>query len=155
MFIIFLLSGSIAGFLLFVLAPYTLLYFNDFYQLPFFHHPILTGFGIVLMLSGIALFVYCTNIFLLIGHGTPAPLAPPKKLVVKGLYQQTRNPIYIGYILILFGEFLFFGRLLLLVYAIVSSAFIHAFVVRFEEPRLKKRFGKEYEEYMKCVPRWI
>lgn len=143
------------GLLFFVLIPYSLLYLNELYQLPSLINPLAKTIGIALILIGTAVFTYCTDLFVIFGRGTPAPLSPPKKLVVHGLYQYTRNPIYIGYTLILFGEFLFFGGILLLIYAIVMFACINAYVISYEEPRLKKRFGNEYEAYMKRVPRWI
>jgi len=93
--------------------------------------------------------------FIKIGGGTPAPIEPPKELVIKGIYRFTRNPIYIGYFLILLGEFFIFGYLLLLFYFIAMLVFMQIYVVYIEEPKLKKRFGEAYKDYMKNVPRWL
>jgi protein-S-isoprenylcysteine O-methyltransferase Ste14 len=53
------------------------------------------------------------------------------------------------------GHFLWFGYWNLLVYAIVVFLAFNAFVVYYEEPTLKRKFGAAYEEYCKRVPRWI
>ena len=45
------------------------------------------------------------------GQGTPAPIDPPKELVVTGFYRYVRNPIYVGVVFIFVGHFLWFGYL--------------------------------------------
>ena len=54
--------------------------------------------------------------FALEGLGTPAPIAPPQKLVVTGLYRYVRNPIYIAVVAVIFGQALLFGDWRLLWY---------------------------------------
>jgi protein-S-isoprenylcysteine O-methyltransferase Ste14 len=89
------------------------------------------------------------------GHGSPIPIDPPKELVVTGFYRYVRNPIYAGVLLIFLGHFLWFGYLALLIYAIFSFVGVHFFVVLYEEPTLKRKFGAAYVEYLKHVPRWL
>jgi protein-S-isoprenylcysteine O-methyltransferase Ste14 len=89
------------------------------------------------------------------GRGTPNPLDPPKELVATGPYRYVRNPIYVGVVLIFLGHFLRFGYWALLLYAVFSFIGVHAFIVFYEEPTLKRKFGAAYEEYLKRVPRWI
>jgi protein-S-isoprenylcysteine O-methyltransferase Ste14 len=89
------------------------------------------------------------------GRGTPAPIDPPKELVAAGFYRYVRNPMYIGILLILMGYFLWFGFLSLLVYTAFAFLATHLFVVLYEEPTLKRKFGAAYEEYLRRVPRWI
>ena len=93
--------------------------------------------------------------FVLEGHGTPAPVDPPKELVTTVFYRYIRNPMYVGIILILIGHFLWSGFWLLLAYASLVLVFMHLFVICYEEPTLKKRFGAAYDNYLKKVPRWI
>jgi protein-S-isoprenylcysteine O-methyltransferase Ste14 len=93
--------------------------------------------------------------FLHEGHGTPAPMDPPKELVVVGFYRYVRNPMYVGIIFILIGYFLWFGFWSLLIYTASVFIVIHAFVVFHEEPTLKRKFGAIYEDYLRRVPRWI
>jgi protein-S-isoprenylcysteine O-methyltransferase Ste14 len=89
------------------------------------------------------------------GRGTPDPTNPPKELVITGFYRYVRNPIYVGVLAIFLGHFLWFGYWRLLTYAVVAFIGVHAFIVLYEEPNLKRKFGAVYEEYLKRVPRWI
>ena len=88
-------------------------------------------------------------------HGTPAPMDPPKELVVVGFYRYVRNPMYVGIILILIGYFLWFGYWSLLIYTASVFIVIHLFVTLYEEPTLQRKFGESYEKYCRRVPRWI
>ena len=78
-----------------------------------------------------------------------------KHLIVKGLYRYVRNPIYISWYLIIFGEALFFQSLDLLFYLLSWIVFSQIKVIFFEEPSLKERFGETYEQYLKSERRWI
>ena len=93
--------------------------------------------------------------FIVEGRGTPAPVDPPKELVVAGLYRYVRNPMYVGVILILLGHFFWFGFWLLLAYACFFWIAAHIFVTLYEEQTLRKKFGAAYEDYLQAVPRWI
>ena len=93
--------------------------------------------------------------FLHEGHGTPAPIEPPKELVVTGFYRYVRNPMYVGILLMLIGYFLWFGFWSLSIYAVFVFIATHLFVTLYEEPTLKRKFGASYEDYRKRVPRWI
>ena len=89
------------------------------------------------------------------GRGTPLPTDPPKELVITGFYRYVRNPIYVGVLFIFLGHFLWFGYWALLVYAVLAFIGVHLFILFYEEPTLKKKFGAGYEEYLRNVPRWI
>ena len=93
--------------------------------------------------------------FLVQGRGTPAPIDPPKELVAVGFYRYVRNPMYVGVLAIVIGYFLWFGYWNLLVYAVIVFLAFNAFVTYYEEPTLKRKFGKSYEDYLQRVPRWI
>jgi len=93
--------------------------------------------------------------FTFVGRGTPLPLDPPKDLVASGPYRYIRNPIYVGVLSIFLGHFLWFGYWALLIYAVFAFIGVHLFVILYEEPTLKRKFGAVYEEYLKRVPRWI
>ncbi len=104
---------------------------------------------------GIAIVLWCARDFAVKGRGTPAPIDPPKELVVRGLYRYVRNPMYVGAVLILGGHFGWFLAFELLPYlALVLLAF-HLFVVLYEEPALTRKFGEAYRDYQAAVPRWI
>ena len=93
--------------------------------------------------------------FLREGRGTPAPIDPPKELVAVGFYRYVRNPMYVGILAMNIGHFLWFGYWNLLLYAILVFLAFHTFVIFYEEPTLKRKFGVAYEEYCRRVPRWI
>jgi len=89
------------------------------------------------------------------GLGTPAPVLPPRHLVVTGLYRYVRNPMYVGVAAVIFGQALLFGSVRLLIYgALVWLAFF-LFVLLYEEPKLRDTFGDEYLRFCQNVPRWI
>jgi len=61
-------------------------------------------FGLLPMLFGTAIYFRCAWDFAFAGKGTPAPIDPPKELVVRGLYRYARNPMYVGILTLLAGE---------------------------------------------------
>ena len=89
------------------------------------------------------------------GLGTPAPVAPPKRLVVHGAYQYVRNPMYVAILAAILGQALLFADLRLMIYGTIVWLAFHILVVAYEEPWLKKTFGAQYQTYQTCVPRWI
>ncbi len=123
--------------------------------LPIFNNLLLDLIGVILVQIG--LFVHLASIYLFksIGKGTPVPIEPPKKFVYTGLYKFVRNPMYLAIFVDMLGGFFIFGHLLILLYAFLFLFVIHIYVVVIEEPKLQERFGKEYEEYTKSIPRWV
>jgi len=99
--------------------------------------------------------LWVSIVFVRKGQGTPIPIEPPTRLVLQGLYRYVRNPMYAGAVLILLGDVIFFHSGWLLLYAVGLWSALHIALVVFEEPQLKKRFGADYEQYLKAVPRWI
>jgi len=93
--------------------------------------------------------------FLEIGRGTPAYVKPPKKLVATGPYSHVRNPMYVNIFLMSLGFALVLDASLVLIIASVFMILMHFVVVLPEERRLEARFGEEYVDYKKRVPRWI
>jgi len=118
-----------------------------------------TGFLIYLALPlwvvGGVMILWCFWDFLVKGKGTPAPIDPPKELVVTGLYNYVRNPMYVGVELMLIAHFFWFGFVSLLIYLAFFFLAFHIFVLRYEEPTLRKKFGTAYIDYCQRVPRWI
>jgi protein-S-isoprenylcysteine O-methyltransferase Ste14 len=90
------------------------------------------------------------------GHGSPAPFAPPTRLVVVGYYRHVRNPIYVGAAVGWIGLWIIFGHTSLVGIATAAAVAlgVHLFVVLYEEPTLRKKFGADYEEYCRNVRRW-
>ena len=108
-----------------------------------------------MLMAGAGVSLACSSLLRRVGHGTPVPIDPPQQLVVSGLYRHTRNPIYVADALLLTGIYLLQGSLTLLLYTLCFVVGIHLFLVRWEEPALRRRFGDDYVAYTRHVPRWI
>jgi len=93
--------------------------------------------------------------FALRGKGTPAPIDPPKTLVVEGPYRVVRNPMYWAVTFVMLGEALAFRSATLAELAMAFFAGTMLFVLLYEEPALRRKFGAEYEAYCRQVPRWL
>jgi protein-S-isoprenylcysteine O-methyltransferase Ste14 len=110
--------------------------------------------GIVpLAIGGLAL-LWCNWAFVVRGRGTAAPYDPPRALVAQGLYRHVRNPMYVSAGLIVAGLGLWTGAVILFGYALLLALSYQVFVRYYEEPHLRRVFGKSYEEYCAAVPRW-
>ncbi len=106
---------------------------------------------------GFAVALRCVWDFGWTGHGTPAPIAPPKRLVVVGFYRYVRNPMYLGFGVGWVGLWVVFGRAntVVITGAFAATLGVVLFVLLYEEPHLRKIFGAEYEEYCRNVRRWV
>lgn len=137
--------GTVAGY-----VPYRLLGSRA--------NPVLDALGVLgimaIILGGMGYFICAWN-FAYHGLGTPAPIDPPKTLIVRGLNRYVRNPMYVSVLLVIFGEAALFHALRLAEYAAWAWVFFHLFVILYEEPALKRKFGNSYDEYRNSVPRWI
>ncbi len=112
--------------------------------------------GWLLIATGIALYFACAFWgFALRGKGTPLPIDPPKKLVVEGPYGLVRNPMYWSVASVMLGEAAVFHSVALAELAFAFFAGVNVFVLLYEEPALRRKFGAEYEEYCRRVPRWL
>jgi len=111
--------------------------------------------GVLLIGAGLPVLLDSFARFALQGLGTPAPIAPTRHLVVSGLYQYVRNPMYVAVVTLILGQGLFFASLGVLEYGIAVWAGFSLFVLFYEEPTLRKSYGHEYEEFCANVPRWI
>jgi protein-S-isoprenylcysteine O-methyltransferase Ste14 len=108
-----------------------------------------------LFLVGAAVYFWCLWDFAVAGRGTPAPIDPPKQLVVRGLYRYVRNPMYLGVLLVVVGWAELFRSAHVLEYGLGVILVAHCFVVLVEEPLLRRRFGASYEAYCRAVRRWL
>jgi protein-S-isoprenylcysteine O-methyltransferase Ste14 len=112
--------------------------------------------GSILMAVGAVIYFLCAFWgFALRGQGTPAPIDPPKKLVVQGPYRVVRNPMYWSVLFVMLGEAAVFHSLALMELGVAFFTGTMLFVLLYEEPTLRRKFGTEYEEYCRRVPRWI
>ena len=135
-----------------VIIPY-LCYDSRHFLFP--PHSLLKWIGSVFFITGLAFFLWTVYLFRNIGKGTLAPWTPTQKLVIKGPYQYCRNPMISAVFFMQLGETFFLNSRGI---AILAAAFLLVNTIYFilkEEPDLYKRFGDEYLEYKKHVPRWI
>jgi protein-S-isoprenylcysteine O-methyltransferase Ste14 len=111
--------------------------------------------GILLLVTGIWVALWSIYAQYTIGEGTPVPLLPSVKLVVKGPYRYCRNPMALGVVLMVFGAAIALWSVPALVIAITVSA-LHVLYDRFiEEKELEKRFGEDYTRYKQDTPFFI
>jgi protein-S-isoprenylcysteine O-methyltransferase Ste14 len=137
------LPGIVAG-----LIPWILFYSDPWRRESF-------TLGLLVMAGGLFILLWCIRDFYITGKGTLAPWSPPKRLVIVGLYRICRNPMYIGILVLVFGWAIFATSPLLVGYFVVLIFSFHFRVILYEEPRLSKLFGTEWEFYSSMVPRWL
>lgn len=115
---------------------------------------VVRGLGALIATVGIALLVRCFADFVA-AKGTPVPVAPTKRLVVGGLYRYVRNPMYVAVVAIVLGQTLWHGSWWVLAYGVAAWALTASFVRFYEEPTLRRQFGRDYDTYRRAVPAWI
>jgi protein-S-isoprenylcysteine O-methyltransferase Ste14 len=108
----------------------------------------------VIALAALTVLLHCIWGFAFYGRGTLAPLDPPRVLVIRGLYQYTRNPMYLSVIFILLAETWLFSSVSMLLFSTLVILGFHLFVLYYEEPQLRSQFGASYQDYIQAVPRW-
>jgi protein-S-isoprenylcysteine O-methyltransferase Ste14 len=111
--------------------------------------------GVVVLVVGAALVLETTARFAFQGRGTPAPWAPPERFVERGSYRFVRSPMYLGVLLLVVGQGLLLGREILFAWAVAAWLIFTSFLVFYEEPQLRRRFGAEYDDYRRRVSRWL
>lgn len=114
-------------------------------------HPL----GLLPLVVGFALLLWCVRDFYVAGRGTLAPWSPPRHLVTTGLYRYSRNPMYVAVTSMLSGWALCFASSTLAIYTGFVIGAFHLRVVYGEEPWLARTFGVEWENYRARVPRWL
>lgn len=149
LFFVILQPGMVAGVIPYMIAKNS--FNNAFSNELLLHHYL----GLFILLAGSVIMLHCVVRFAIDGLGTLSPADPTKQLVISGLYKYSRNPMYVGVMLMLSGEVVFSLSSNLLFYAIIIFVAFSLFIVYWEEPRLQKDFGGEYETYCKRVRRWI
>ena len=111
--------------------------------------------ALVPLAIGAAIYARCVWDFVTRGHGIPLPIDHPTQLVVSGLYRYVRNPMYLGVLLFLLAEALFLEYPAFVIYTAIWFGFVNLFVLAYEEPNLRRKFGDSYTRYTAAVGRWI
>jgi len=110
--------------------------------------------GATILAIGAMLALAAIVTFVVRGRGTPAPFDPPRVFVATGPYRFVRNPMYVGGWLALVGLGVVERSLAIVVFSLLWLSLAHLFVVSYEERTLAARFGAEYRDYCRRVPRW-
>ncbi len=155
-------TGAVLGSLLFlVVAPGTVTLYVPWaltrwrFEPPVFDGAASRGLGALLVAAGLPVLLDAFARFALQGRGTPAPILPTERLVVTGFYRRVRNPMYVAVTALIVGQALLLGSRRVLIYGLVVWVLFHAFVLLYEEPAGRRRFGAEYARYCAAVPRWV
>jgi protein-S-isoprenylcysteine O-methyltransferase Ste14 len=111
--------------------------------------------GVLMIVAALPVLLDSFARFAVQGLGTPAPIFPTRHLVVSGLFRYVRNPMYVAVLTLILGQGLLFGCVTLLEYGAAIAVGFYLFVVLYEEPKLRKTFALEYEEFRANVPRWV
>lgn len=142
------MPGSVVGLVPYLISRWEL-------RPPLFGFGPIRWIGLGMFIVAVPAFADFLARFVREGHGTPAPIAPTRRLVVGGVYRHVRNPAYIAVIAMLVGQAFFLGNFGVLEYAFVVAIGFHLFVILYEEPTLRGTFGRDYQDYCRSVPRWI
>ena len=156
LFFTILVPGTVAGYVPYLLMGNRLPDINT----GWFHWA-----GLLIMLTGILIYLLTAISFLLRGKGTPAIWFTkaisfiignePVKMVSSGLYRYSRNPMYVGVMTTVAGEGIFYQYSNVLWYALSLFIIFNFVVIFIEEPHLEEKFGEEYKGYKKKTRRWL
>ena len=111
--------------------------------------------GVLLVTASMPLLISSFVRFVLDGRGTPAPVAPTERLVIRGAYRYVRNPMYVAVVAGIAGQALVLDRAILGGYAVIAFVVMALFVRFYEEPTLRAKYGAEYVAYCAAVPAWL
>lgn len=151
------LSSLIAPVLMCLIIPYLIVRSESqsFARSPVNPSGPLAVAGAVLALAGLALAVLTIRMFIRISQGTIMPWDPSRKLITSSLYSYVRNPMILSILILQTGEALLFASKGIAILAALFFVINTVYFIFSEEPGLEKRFGQEYVEYKRNVPRWI
>ena len=116
--------------------------------------PPLTYLGMVAIATGIGMVLFCAYLFRQ-KDTTIKPFQESSCLVKEGIFNYSRNPIYLGMIIVLIGLWIVEGSLTPLLIIPVFTWLIQELFIKQEEKMLLDKFGEEYQAYKTSVRRWI
>jgi protein-S-isoprenylcysteine O-methyltransferase Ste14 len=109
-----------------------------------------------LLIVGLGVYLAFQSVRLLISYNTTFEAGGnPSSLVTKCPYNHSRNPIYLGMLLIALGTATTLSSISAFIAPIIFFLVVNTIVIPFEENRLQKNFGIEYERYKASVRRWL
>jgi protein-S-isoprenylcysteine O-methyltransferase Ste14 len=109
-----------------------------------------------LLIVGLGVYLAFQSVRLLISYNTTFEAGGnPSSLVTQCPYSYSRNPIYLGLLLIALGTGTILSSLSAFIAPIIFFLVVNSMIIPFEENRLQKNFGIEYERYRRSVRRWL
>ena len=109
-----------------------------------------------LLIIGLGVYLVLQFVLLLRSYNTTLdPGGNPSSLVTRRPYSYSRNPIYLGFLLIALGTATILSSLSAFIAPIIFFLVVNTIIIPFEENRLQKNFGIEYERYKGSVRRWL
>jgi len=111
-------------------------------------------FGSIPLASGLFLNFIADRAFKNQGT-TVKPFEEPAALITGGVFRVSRNPMYLGFLLILIGIGVFLGSLTPFLVIIAFAIFNDIVFIRVEERMLEEKFGQVWQEYKRKVRRWL
>lgn len=119
----------------------------------FFHSDIIAWIGVGFCFGGLLVLILS-----LVSFGKSFRIGidvdHPDKLITTGVFALSRNPIYVGFALVLVGQFLVFPNWVPLAYLLGGVLLFHRQVLR-EEDFMRRHYGDEYEQYCERVRRYV
>jgi protein-S-isoprenylcysteine O-methyltransferase Ste14 len=138
-----LLISALVMTILHSIVPYQVVIFTPFNYL-----------GIALIILGLTIAKKVGNSFSKIDTEIHT-FKKPRQLVTAGLFQYSRNPIYLGFVIALIGLNIVLGSLTPFIIVLIFIFLTNYWYIPFEEKNMNKQFGQDYENYKKRVRRWI
>lgn len=111
-------------------------------------------FGLVFAFTGVLISILGSNQFAR-RKTTVMTFDIPDELVTDGLYQYSRNPMYLGFVLLMIGVWILLGSLSPVIVVISYLIILERYYIHFEELVMERKFGVLYLEYKKHVRKWI
>ena len=111
-------------------------------------------FGIILMFAGLLLSIGSATLFRRLGTN-PIPGTRANLIVTRGAFRYTRNPMYLGLMIILIGTSILLATFSPLIVIPIVFLILHSQFVLREEKWMEEWFGESYLEYKRKTPRWL
>lgn len=137
-FVIYLIVGLV----LYLLFPISKIVYTPY-----------TYLGIPIIGIGIALLIWAVTIFKI--KKTSLIFEKPLALVTEGPFRYSRNPIYLGFVLILLGVAILLGSFIVFVAPVAMFVTMEGMFIPYEEQLLTETFREKYLDYKKAVRRWL
>jgi protein-S-isoprenylcysteine O-methyltransferase Ste14 len=122
--------------------------------LAFLWQPSISYLGSVLTVGGLVIASWHARLFKRIGANIQT-FGEPTRLTRAGLFGYTRNPMYLGFVLVLLGLAIVLGSLSPFAGPLLYAALVNWWYIPFEERAMLNKFGPEYNAYCRDVRRWI